>query len=140
MRWPQYLVWKRWPRWFLISGSHPEDKLLADAYRRAASKFGAKIVAEKVYEDLGGARRTDTGHVQVQTQMPVFTQDAGDYDVLIAADEADVFAEYLPYRTWEARPVAGSGRPGAGDTGAACMSSGAAPRCSGGSRRWPGAR
>ena len=104
----QYLVWKRWPRWFLISGSHPEDKALADAYRRSAQKFGAQIIAEKVYEDLGGARRTDTGHVQVQTQMPVFTQDVGDYDVLIAADEADVFAEYLPYRTWDARPVAGS--------------------------------
>ena len=40
--------------------------------------------------------------------MPVFTQDAGDYDVLIAADEADVFGEYLPYRTWDARPVVGS--------------------------------
>lgn len=104
----QFLIWKRWPRWFLVYGSHPEDKLLADAYRRAATKFGAKIVAEKVYEDTGGARRTDTGHVQVQAQVPVFTQDGGDYDVLIAADEADVFAEYLPYNTWEPRPVAGS--------------------------------
>lgn len=104
----QYFIWKRWSRWFLISGSHPEDKALADAYRRSAQKFGATIVAEKTYEDLGGARRTDTGHVQVQTQMPVFTQDAGEYDVLIAADEADVFAEYLSYRTWEARPIAGS--------------------------------
>lgn len=104
----QYLVWKRWPRWLLIQGSHPEDKLLADAYRRAAKKFGAKIVEERTYEDTGGARRTDTGHVQVQSQMPVFTQGAPEYDVLIAADESDVFAEYLPYRTWEARPVAGS--------------------------------
>jgi len=104
----QYLIWKRWSRWFLVYGSHPEDQALADAYRRSAEKFGAKIVAEKMYEDTGGARRTDTGHVQVQTQMPVFTQDAGDYDVLIAADEADVFAEYLPYRTWDPRPIAGS--------------------------------
>ena len=104
----QFLIWKRWPRWFLVYGSHPEDKLLADAYRRSAIKFGAKIVAEKMYEDIGGARRTDSGHVQVQAQVPVFTQDGGDYDVLVAADEADVFAEYLPYNTWEARPVAGS--------------------------------
>lgn len=104
----QFLIWKRWPRWFLIYGSHPEDKALADAYRRSAAKFGAKIVAEKIYEDTGGARRTDTGHVQVQSQLPVFTQDGGDYDVLVAADEADVFAEYLPYNSWEARPVAGS--------------------------------
>ena len=104
----QYLVWKRWTRWFLVYGSHPADSMLADAYRRSATKFGAKIVEEKIYEDTGGARRTDTGHVQVQSQMPVFTQDAGDYDVLIVADEADVFGEYLPYNTWEARPVAGS--------------------------------
>ncbi|MFL5333813.1 MAG: ABC transporter substrate-binding protein [Geminicoccaceae bacterium] len=104
----QYLVWKRWQRWFLIQGSHPEDGLLADAYRRAATKFGAKIVAEKVYQDTGGARRTDTGHVQIQSQMPVFTQDAGDYDVIVAADEADVFAEYLPYHTWDPRPVTGT--------------------------------
>ena len=104
----QYLVWKRWPHWFLISGSHPEDKLLAEAYRRAANRYGAKIVEERVYEDTGGARRTDTGHVQVQSQIPVFTQDAGSYDVIVAADEADVFAEYLPYRTWDARPVTGS--------------------------------
>jgi ABC transporter substrate binding protein (PQQ-dependent alcohol dehydrogenase system) len=40
--------------------------------------------------------------------LPVFTQGAPAYDVLIAADENDVFAAYLPYRTWDARPVAGS--------------------------------
>ena len=31
-----------------------------------------------------------------------------DYDVLIAADESDIFAPYLPYLTWDPRPVAGS--------------------------------
>ncbi|MEO8716364.1 MAG: ABC transporter substrate-binding protein, partial [Acetobacteraceae bacterium] len=30
----QYLVWKKWTRWLLVSGSHPDDMLLADAYRR----------------------------------------------------------------------------------------------------------
>jgi ABC transporter substrate binding protein (PQQ-dependent alcohol dehydrogenase system) len=104
----QYLVWKQWRRWFLISGSHPEDKLYADALRRAAKRFGARIVQEKVFEDTGGARRTDSGVVQIQRQLPVFTQGAPAYDVLVAADENDVFAAYLPYRTWDARPVAGS--------------------------------
>ncbi len=28
--------------------------------------------------------------------------------MLVAADESDVFAAYLPYRTWDPRPVAGS--------------------------------
>jgi ABC transporter substrate binding protein (PQQ-dependent alcohol dehydrogenase system) len=104
----QYLVWKQWRRWFLVSGSHPEDKLYAEALRRAAKRFGARIVLEKVFEDTGGARRTDSGVVQIQRQLPVFTQGAPAYDVLIAADESDVFAAYLPYRTWDARPVAGS--------------------------------
>jgi ABC transporter substrate binding protein (PQQ-dependent alcohol dehydrogenase system) len=104
----QYLVWKQWRRWFLVVGSHPEDKLYADALRRAAKRFGARIVQEKVFEDTGGARRTDSGVVQIQRQLPMFTQGAPAYDVLIAADESDVFAPYLPYRTWDPRPVAGS--------------------------------
>jgi len=104
----QYLIWKQWREWFLVHGSNPADKLWADALRRAAQRFGAKIVAEKEYKDTGAARQTDSGHAQVQKQMPAFTQDGGDYDVLVAADESEVFATYLPYRTWQARPVAGS--------------------------------
>jgi ABC transporter substrate binding protein (PQQ-dependent alcohol dehydrogenase system) len=104
----QYLVWKQWTRWFLVHGSHPEDKALAAAYRRAAERFGAKIVEEREYEDTGGARRTDSGHVQVQQQMPVFTQAAPEHDVLLVADESEVFGDYMPYRTWDAKPVVGT--------------------------------
>jgi ABC transporter substrate binding protein (PQQ-dependent alcohol dehydrogenase system) len=104
----QYLVWKKWRRWLLVTGSHANDKLYADALRRAATRFGAKIVQERIFEDTGGARRTDSGVVQIQRQIPLFTQSAPDYDVLVAADESEVFASYLPYRTWDARPVAGS--------------------------------
>lgn len=104
----QYLVWKRWPRWLLVVGSHEADKLYADALRRAATRFGAKIVEERTFEDTGGARRTDSGVTLIQRQMPVFTQQAPAYDVLVAADESEVFAAYLPYRTWDPRPVAGS--------------------------------
>lgn len=66
------------------------------------------MVVTRLYEDTGGARRTDSGHVQVQAQMPVFTQRAPEHDVVIAADHAGVFADWLPYHTWDARPVAGS--------------------------------
>jgi ABC transporter substrate binding protein (PQQ-dependent alcohol dehydrogenase system) len=104
----QYLVWKQWRRWLMVVGSHPEDKLYADALRRAAARFGAKIVQERVFEDTGGARRTDSGVALIQRQMPVFTQQAPAYDVLVAADENEVFAPYLPFRTWDPRPVAGS--------------------------------
>jgi ABC transporter substrate binding protein (PQQ-dependent alcohol dehydrogenase system) len=104
----QYLVWKQWKRWLVVVGSHKEDKLYAEALRRAASRFGAKIVQERVFEDTGGARRTDSGVTLIQRQMPVFTQQAPAYDILVAADENEVFAAYLPYRTWDPRPVAGS--------------------------------
>jgi ABC transporter substrate binding protein (PQQ-dependent alcohol dehydrogenase system) len=104
----QYLVWKQWKRWLLVVGSHDADKLYTDALRRAATRFGAKIVQERTFEDTGGARRTDSGVTLIQRQMPVFTQQAPAYDVLVAADESEVFAPYLPYRTWDPRPVAGS--------------------------------
>jgi len=104
----QYLIWKKWRKWMLLVGSHENDGLFADALRHAATRFGAKIVEERVFKDSGGARRTDSGVAEIQRQMPVVTQAAPDHDVLVAADESEVFAAYLPYRTWDPRPVAGS--------------------------------
>ncbi|MGZ5841594.1 MAG: ABC transporter substrate-binding protein, partial [Xanthobacteraceae bacterium] len=91
----QYLAWKHWRRWLLVLGSHEPDKLYAAAFRRAAVRFGAKIVQERVFEDTGGARRSDSGLVQIQSQIPLFTQSAPAYDVLVAADESQIFAPYL---------------------------------------------
>ena len=103
----QYMIWKKWGEWFVIHGSHPSDIAKADSYRRAAKKFGVKITEERVFEDTGGARRSDSGHVLVQKQIPVFTQRAEDHDVVVVADDNQVFGVYLPYRTWDARPVVG---------------------------------
>jgi ABC transporter substrate binding protein (PQQ-dependent alcohol dehydrogenase system) len=104
----QYLIWKRWSRWFLVYGMQPDDLLLADAYRNAAKVFGAHIVADRQFKGQAGSRETDTGLIELQKQLPVFTQNAPDYDVLVCADRHSVFADYLPFRTWDARLVAGS--------------------------------
>ena len=104
----QYLLLKRWQRWFLMEGSHSDDQAMAAALKRAAKRYGAKLTDERVYEDTGGSRRTDTGHVQVQAQIPLVTQNAGNYDVLVVADESEVFGDYLPYRTSDPRPVVGT--------------------------------
>jgi ABC transporter substrate binding protein (PQQ-dependent alcohol dehydrogenase system) len=104
----QYLIWKQWPKWVLISGSHEKDKLFAAALKRAAERFGGQIVAEKEFKDTGTSKQTDSGVVQIQKQMPVFTQDLPDHDVLLVADESEVFGSYLPFRTWVPRPVAGT--------------------------------
>jgi ABC transporter substrate binding protein (PQQ-dependent alcohol dehydrogenase system) len=104
----QYLVWKKWQRWFVVSGAFPEDRAYLDAVRRSAKRFGAKIVAEREYKQKPGARRSDTGEQLIQLQMPVFTQGVPSYDVLIVADRRGNFGPYLPYRTWDPRPVAGT--------------------------------
>jgi ABC transporter substrate binding protein (PQQ-dependent alcohol dehydrogenase system) len=97
----QYMMKKRWTKWFLVVGTAPEDKLFADAIKRAANRFGSKIVAEKVWEHTYDARRT------AQSDVAVFSR-TDDYDVLVVADEQGVFGEYLDYRTESPRPVIGT--------------------------------
>lgn len=97
----QYMLKKRWTNWFLVQGVAAQDRLYADAIRRAAKKFGIKLIEEKIWEHNSGARRT------AQADIPVFTQ-TDDYDVLIVADEQGLFGEYLEYRTWLPRPVIGT--------------------------------
>ncbi|MCP4304217.1 MAG: ABC transporter substrate-binding protein [bacterium] len=97
----QYLIWKKWPEWFLVTGQRPRDREFADAVRRSARKFGGKIVEEKAWDYGPDARRT------AQSEVPVFSQGV-DYDVLVVADEIGEFGEYLAYRTWEPRPVTGT--------------------------------
>lgn len=97
----QYLKKKRWTDWFLVSGPRPEDKRFAKALRRSAGRFGIKIVAEKSWTHTYDARRT------AESEVAVFTQSV-DYDILLVADEAGLFGDYFPYRTWLPRPVAGT--------------------------------
>jgi ABC transporter substrate binding protein (PQQ-dependent alcohol dehydrogenase system) len=104
----QYLIWKRWPSIVMVIGPSPKDQLLAEAYRRSAKKFGAKIVEERQFKVDTGNRRADGGFEQIQQQIPQFMQGAKDHDVVLVIDEDDVFADYFPYRTWVPRPIVGS--------------------------------
>lgn len=104
----QYLAWKQWRNWFLVSGPRPEDKAMADSYRRAAKRFGAKIVEEREFKYDSGSRRSDGGFEQIQQQIPQFMQNAKEHDVVVVADEGQLFGEYMPYRNWVARPVTGT--------------------------------
>ena len=104
----QFLVEKRWTRWFLLQGPTPQDAVYAADVRRSATRYGARIVADRSYDYNPGSRRSDTGYQQIQTQMPLATQIGSDYDVLFVADETDLFGDYLPYNTFAARPVVGT--------------------------------
>ena len=98
----QYLMKKRWVKWFLVVGTNQEDLSFANAIKRSAKRFGLQIVAEKTWDHTYDARRT------AQSDVAVFTQTEDDYDVLVVADESGQFGEYLDYRTWTPRPVIGT--------------------------------
>ena len=90
------------------SGPSPEDKAYADALRRAAKRFGHKIVEEREFKYDPGSRRSDGGFEQIQQQIPGFTQGVPEHHVVVVADEGELFGEYFPYRTWDAKPVIGT--------------------------------
>jgi ABC transporter substrate binding protein (PQQ-dependent alcohol dehydrogenase system) len=104
----QYLAWKQWRKWLLVVGPAPEDKLYAEAVRRTAKRFGHKIVEERTFNYDPGSRRSDGGFEQIQQQIPSFMQGAPEHDVVVVADEGELFGEYFPYRTWISRPVVGT--------------------------------
>lgn len=104
----QYFLWKKWRRWFVVAGKAPSDREYLAALQRAAKRFGAKIVEQRDYTFEAGYRRTDDGHQQIQTQMPLLTQGAPEHDVLVVVDTVEAFGEYMMWRTYEPRPVAGT--------------------------------
>ena len=97
----QYLVKKKWKKWFLVTGPKENDRLFAQALKSSAKKFNIKIKEEKTWDFTSDLRRT------AGKEVPIFTK-GSNYDVLVVADEAGEFGEYLAYRTWDPRPVAGT--------------------------------
>ncbi|MDD9717639.1 ABC transporter substrate-binding protein [Dinoroseobacter sp. PD6] len=98
----QLLVLKRWDDLVLISGTYPVDVAYADALRKSLRKFGLSLEAEKTWAFDADMRRN------ASQEVPLFTQDFGDYDALLVADEVEDFGRYILYNTWQPRPVAGS--------------------------------
>lgn len=104
----QYMVWKRWNQWFLLRGDAREDIDYAAAMKRSAAKFGGKITEERTIVFDPGNRNSETGHQQIQTQIPMRTQSPPPHDVVMVADTEDNFGDYLMWRTSAPKPVAGT--------------------------------
>ncbi len=97
----QVLVRRNWKKWAMLVGPAPEDQSRAAAIRRAARKFGAKIVAEKPWTYTRDAQRNAEGEVALLTRD-------WSYDVLMVADETDEFGDLAVFNTFDPRPVAGT--------------------------------
>jgi ABC transporter substrate binding protein (PQQ-dependent alcohol dehydrogenase system) len=107
----QYLVLKKWTNWLMVHGSTPGDLAYADAIKRAAARFGATIVDDREYQDVSGGRRDDVGTIPPgkQASSDAAFAAGGDYQIIIVADEDQLFGPYMPYRGGaDARPVAGT--------------------------------
>lgn len=98
----QFFVKRRWSDIAMIAGTTPQDIAFANALDGSAKKFGMKISDRKTWAFDADMRRN------AAQEVPLFTQEFGDYDVLLVADEANDFARYIPYNTRHPRPVAGS--------------------------------
>ena len=98
----EFLVFKRWTRILLVSGPEPADALYAEALRRSARKFGARIVAEARF-DVHGADIRDSAlrEFALVTRGP-------EHDVVAVADEANRFGTNLVHNTASPRPVVGT--------------------------------
>ena len=98
----QFLVSRRWTKTAIVKGTQPSDEAYAAALEASMVKFGLKPGPVKTWAFDADMRRN------ASQEVPLFTQDFGDYDVLLVADEIGDFGRYILYNTWEPRPVAGS--------------------------------
>lgn len=98
----QVLKVKQWQRLALIVGPREPDLAYAEALRRSAEKFGLEIVGEKQWSLQSDLR------LSASAEVPLLTQDLPDHDVLLVADEADDFGDYIEDNAWLPRPLAGT--------------------------------
>ena len=98
----QFSLFKKWNDWAIVYGVGDDDKALKAALETSATKFGITIVGSKEWAFDADMRRNAT------QEVPLFTQDFEDHDLLVVADEIGDFGRYVMYNTWLPRPVAGS--------------------------------
>ena len=89
----QFFVKKRWSDIVMIRGQNPKDLAYAAAMERSLAKFRLDLAASKDWVFDADMRRN------AAQEVPLFTQEFGDYDVLVVADEIHDFGRYILYNT-----------------------------------------
>ena len=97
----QYLAARSWRKLLLLQGPLPQDALQADSFRRAAQRFGLKVMLSKPFKLGNDPRERDLANTRLLT---------GDreHEVVAVADSEGEFARTLPFATQWPRPVVGS--------------------------------
>ena len=101
----QFLVYSKWRNVFLVTGKDPDDQLYAAAVRRSIKKFGLKLTGDKPWEFGDLARERADGPTRAEAL--VFTRGVA-ADMILVADEAGNFGDYIQYHTAEPKLVGGT--------------------------------
>lgn len=97
----QFLAVRGWREVLVLAGEDASSAATADAFTRAARKFGLGIADARPFELTNDPRRRERSNVALLTG-------GADHDVIFLADEVGEFGRYVPYSTYLARPVVGS--------------------------------
>jgi hypothetical protein len=85
----------------ILEGEQDADRVMSTAFQDSARKFGLEVV------DVRPFVLSNDPRVRDETNIPLLTGDA-DYDVVFLADTLGEFGRYVPYHTYDPRPVVGS--------------------------------
>ncbi len=97
----QFLFKKNWTDVLILEGEREADLVVSGAFQQSARKFRLNVVEIRPFVLSNDPRVRD------ETNIPILTGDA-DYDMVFLADTLGEFGRYVPYQTYEARPVVGS--------------------------------
>ena len=101
----QFLLFSKWRNVVLVVGKEPDDQLYAEAFRRSAKKFGLKLNADKAWDFGNLARERADGPTRADAL--IFTRGVN-ADMIVVADEAGNFGDYIQYHTAEPKLVGGT--------------------------------
>ncbi|MEP4336207.1 MAG: branched-chain amino acid ABC transporter substrate-binding protein [Roseobacter sp.] len=97
----QYLRVKGWDRVLLLRGKTLEDVAEAEAVRRAIAKFGLRLADDREFELTNDPRKRD------ESNLPLLTGGVR-HDVVWLVDNDGEFGRYVPYDTYDPRPIIGT--------------------------------
>ena len=101
----QFLSAQRWRNVFMVVGLDHNDALYAEAMRRSVKKFGLKLTGDKPWTFGPLARQRADGPIRADAF--VFTRGV-DADMIVVADEAGNFGDFIQYHTAEPKLTGGT--------------------------------
>ena len=90
-----------WDRVLVLEGPQPADRAMSAAFQSLAHKFGVTVVEVRSFVPGNDPRQRE------QSNVALLTAEA-EYDLVFLADGEGEFARFVPYQTYDPRPVIGS--------------------------------